>query len=503
MSSIEDIIKRILALRPNLTREAVERLIDEERAKAAGLLTQEAAAHLVASNLGLDGAGERIEAKVKIGDLTTGLNDVSITARVIFVSPPYTFTRQDGREGKVLNMLLGDSTGTVTAVFWDDKADQVLASKVTPGKIIRILHGYSRERRGEIQINLGNRGQVYLEPLDAIEEEFPKVESFYKTPSEIFNPGTVNLIGVIVDKFPVSTFNRQDGSEGRVTRVTLEEGGGRINLVLWDEKVDEINELELGTKIRVTGGNARERQDRSLEIHTRYGTIIDILEIGVAPVQPIPKWTKIGNLRTGMSSVNVAGRIVNIGNIREFNRRDGGIGKVVSVLLEDETGTVRLSLWDDDVNLADEMSPGTVVAIENGYTRLSLGDVGLNVGQSGRLQINPESIDIVEPDIEDKIVPLTELREGQTNIHVRGTILEPPEVREVETARGAATVASFRIDDGTGEARVSVWRELVGEVENLSGGTTIRIENCNVREPFDGLMQISSGMFTRIIIEQK
>ncbi len=63
MSSMEEIIKRILALRPNLTKEAVEKLIDEERAKAAGLLTEEAAAHLVASNLGLDGAGERIEAK--------------------------------------------------------------------------------------------------------------------------------------------------------------------------------------------------------------------------------------------------------------------------------------------------------------------------------------------------------------------------------------------------------------------------------------------------------
>ena len=59
-------------MRPNLTREAVERLIDEERAKAAGLLTEEAATHLVASNLGLDGAGERIEAlKGRLAELET------------------------------------------------------------------------------------------------------------------------------------------------------------------------------------------------------------------------------------------------------------------------------------------------------------------------------------------------------------------------------------------------------------------------------------------------
>ncbi|MGD2142555.1 MAG: OB-fold nucleic acid binding domain-containing protein, partial [Candidatus Bathyarchaeota archaeon] len=332
MSTVDDIIKRILALRPNLTREAVERLIEEERAKAAGLLTEEAAAHLVASNLGLDNAGERIEAKLKIGDLTSGLNDVSLTGRVIHVFPAHTFTRRDGREGKVLRMLLGDSTGSVAVVFWDEKADQVAVSKISDGKIVRVLHGYTRERRGEIEINVGNRGQIYMEPLDAVESDFPRAESFYKTPAEVFRPGTVNLLGVVVDKFPVNTFTRQDGSEGRVCRVTLEEGGGRINLVAWDDKVDEIQEIEKGTKIRVVGGNARERQDRSLEVHTSYNTEIEVLELGVEPEEPVPHWTKLADLRTGMSSVNVAAQVAEIGEKREFTRRDGSTGRVVSVL---------------------------------------------------------------------------------------------------------------------------------------------------------------------------
>jgi catechol 2,3-dioxygenase-like lactoylglutathione lyase family enzyme len=56
---------------------------------------------------------------------------------------------------------------------------------------------------------------------------------------------------------------------------------------------------------------------------------------------------------------------------------------------------------------------------------------------------------------------------------------------------------------GTGEARVSVWRDLVSEAEKLSQGSLIRIENCNVRAPFEGLMQISSGMFTRIVVEEQ
>jgi hypothetical protein len=29
------------------------------------------------------------------------------------------------------------------------------------------------------------------------------------------------------------------------------------------------------------------------------------------------------------------------------------------------------------------------------------------------------------------------------------------------------------------------------------------IENCNVREPFDGLMQVTSGAFTKVVILKK
>lgn len=503
MSGLENVVKRILALKPNLTRDAVERLIDEERAKAAGLLTEEAAAHMVASNLGLDGAGERIEAKLRIGGLTSGLGDVSLTGRVLHVFPASAFTRLDGREGKVLRMLIGDSTGSATAVFWDERADQVVASKITPGKIVRILHGYTRERRGEVEINVGNRGQVYLEPLDAAAEEFPEVDALYKTPGDIRRPGTVNLVGVVVDGYPASTFRRGDGSEGRVVRLVLEEGGGRINLVVWDERVDEVKDVAMGTRIRIAGGNAKARGEGSFEVHVNRGTSLEVLEEGVRPLEPVSRWTKLADLKTGMFSVNVVARVAQIGEKREFARRDSSVGRVASVLLEDETGTARLSLWDDDVDLIEDLKVGSLLAVENGYTRMSLGAVGLNAGRNGHITLNPSDASVEAIRIEDKLVEIQALREGQTNVFIRGRVLDEPEVREVETARGPATVASFRIDDGTGEVRVSVWRDLVKQVEGLAPGALVRIENCQVRPPFNGLLQVSSGMFTRIVVEKK
>ena len=286
MSSTDDVIKRILAIKPTLTREVIEILIQEEKVKAAGLLTDEAAAHLVASNLGINGAGERIEVKLKIGGLTSGLNDVSLSARVIQVFESRNFTRADGRQGKVLRMLIGDSTGMVAAVFWDDKADHVVASKIQRGKIIRILHAYSRERQngGEIEVNVGGRGQVYMEPLDAVDADFPAVDSFFKLPGEVQTAGSVNVTGVVVDRSPVNTFVKKDGSgEGKVNRLSIQEEGRRIPLVVWEDKVDELAGIQIGTRIRVIGASSRVRTGGGFEIHLSRGSIVEVLEEGSSP----------------------------------------------------------------------------------------------------------------------------------------------------------------------------------------------------------------------------
>jgi ssDNA-binding replication factor A large subunit len=501
--SKEDIIKRILVLRPNLTREAVNELIDQERVKAAGLLTEEAAAHLVANNLGINGAGERIDARLKISDLTAGLSDVNLTGRVIHIFPSRTFDRDNNRKGKVLRLLLGDKTGSVAVVFWDDKADHIEASKLKPGKIVRILHGYTRERRGNVEINIGNRGQLFMEPLDAIEEDYPGLGSYFLTPSDVYSEGSINIQGVVMDSFPISTFVRQDSSEGKVSRLVLEEGGARINLVLWDDKVDDYGETPKGTRIHVIGGNVRTSNMGNPEVHVGWDTAIKVIKKDDKPIEPVPYWTKIGDLSRNMGGVNVVALATQLGEEREFVRQDGSEGKVVSVLLEDETGTIRLSLWDDDADKANKITEGTLIVVENGYTRAGYGGIDLNVGRNGRVHIDPEDFEMDIPEIERKIIEIIDLREGQRNVTLRGQLLDDPIQRDIDTSRGPATVTNFRIDDGTGEARVSLWREHAETAMDLTAGAEIKLMYMNVREPFDGLIQVSSGAFTKIVVERE
>lgn len=93
-------------------------------------------------------------------------------------------------------------------------------------------------------------------------------------------------------------------------------------------------------------------------------------ELGVNVLESINRHVKIANVVPGMSSVNVTARVVHVSEPRTFKKKDKE-GRVVNVQLADETGAVRMSLWDDQVSLVQEgvLKEGMTIDVVNGYTK--------------------------------------------------------------------------------------------------------------------------------------
>jgi len=91
---------------------------------------------------------------------------------------------------------------------------------------------------------------------------------------------------------------------------------------------------------------------------------------------------KISELKDGMRKVDVEGIISEIPEPRTVTLRTGQQARVADCTLQDASGTVKLSLWDDDI---DKVQVGSRVKIENGYTNSFRGELRLNVGRYGRL----------------------------------------------------------------------------------------------------------------------
>lgn len=93
---------------------------------------------------------------------------------------------------------------------------------------------------------------------------------------------------------------------------------------------------------------------------------------------------KISDLRDGMRKIDVEGEITEISEPRTVNLRMGGEARVADAVLNDETGSIKVSLWDDQI---DMVKVGAKIKIENGYTNSFRGEVRVNVGRYGTLEV--------------------------------------------------------------------------------------------------------------------
>jgi replication factor A1 len=89
----------------------------------------------------------------------------------------------------------------------------------------------------------------------------------------------------------------------------------------------------------------------------------------------------ISELRAGQGNVNVQGTITEVGEIRTFNKFGREL-KVANAILKDDSGTIKLTLWNDE---ADKHKEGDEIQIENGYVNEFQGEPQLTAGKFGKI----------------------------------------------------------------------------------------------------------------------
>jgi replication factor A1 len=90
----------------------------------------------------------------------------------------------------------------------------------------------------------------------------------------------------------------------------------------------------------------------------------------------------IRDLRTGMNHVNLRAKVLEIPKPKLVVTRLGNHASVVNVLIADETGTIRLCLWNEQIN---SISNGDTIQIENARASTFRGERQLSIGKSGTL----------------------------------------------------------------------------------------------------------------------
>lgn len=106
--------------------------------------------------------------------------------------------------------------------------------------------------------------------------------------------------------------------------------------------------------------------------------------------------TTVKELTAGQGNVNVEGTISEIGETKSFNKFGRQL-MVADAILKDDSGAIKLTLWNDDVR---KYKTGDKIKITNGYVGEFQGEKQLTAGKFGKIEKIGEGE--VEEGVEEK-----------------------------------------------------------------------------------------------------
>ncbi|MGB9748376.1 MAG: OB-fold nucleic acid binding domain-containing protein [Candidatus Woesearchaeota archaeon] len=213
-------------------------------------------------------------------------------------------------------------------------------------------------------------------------------------------------------------------------------------------------------------------------------------ELGVPLFNNFSGKLKIKNILSGMRDVETVGIVKQNFGVKPFTTQNRE-GKLASLIIADETGAIRVVLWNEIAEQASKIKIGDIVKIKAGYVRDNNNSKEIHLNERSKLIINPPDEKVDEARYELKRKTISELSENDRDVELRATIVqvfEPkfysvcPECGKKLVVSEAgmvceqhgkvkaqeAYVINLLIDDGTGIIRMVCFKEQVLKLLNKS-----------------------------------
>src|SRR3989338_1667093 len=97
--------------------------------------------------------------------------------------------------------------------------------------------------------------------------------------------------------------------------------------------------------------------------------IANELNVKLFDIMSASKSLKVNQVQAGLNSVNLLAKILNINEIKTF-QKESRQGRIGSLFVGDETGTIRIVIWDETlISLIKDMKQGDIIKINNAYSK--------------------------------------------------------------------------------------------------------------------------------------
>jgi len=445
MLSYEELVKKVLEKRPELTREELEKIV-EKMTSGSSLLTREGALLLLLSEAGGD---EEAEPKsyelLKIRNLTSGLGGVRVAGRVLSIS-----IQKLPNGHRMARIKLGDETGKVHAVLWEDAVEQVIRENPSVGDLIRISGGYVREgraRRG-LEIHLSRQGRV--EKISGEEHpEIPNLISFFPKVSEAVrgDKELIDFMAVVLNVVEAKTVRKEDKTLKLVEAIVADEEDAYLAKV-WMEDEGYAEAVKENSIILVS--DARLRRDE----------IIISSSSQIHAVNPEENRELIAFREKTLENIVMEKLMLSVVDVFDDGR----------VIAYDGREVVRIKTGDalargDCIELAEAIKVKRLDRRHAYYRELR------KISREKCL----ENIKPPEP------LSLSSLRDGMRDVIVRGVITGKSPLAVSITRFGERQVIQFWLKEGEETIPCITWGAKAAELDKIPNGKYVEIRWVNTR----------------------
>jgi len=374
---------------------------------------------------------------LKIAELQE-MKDVTLIGIVTKIQDTISFERADGSSGFVRSIEIADDTGSIRVTLWGD--DTKL--EVNKGDIIKLVGGnveFDEYTSSGYRVNTNWNTHIIINPdedsnLIEVLKEYQnqlgpiKIEAVHEIEDD---SEEVDILGRIISLYDPREFQRDDGTMGLVRSGDFADETGLIRLSFWDEKAN--TNLQPGLPFQIE--NARTKMGL-YNVELNIGKTARIIPLDEKDVGNLPSLEeledmiyvnkKIGDLEEDDRNIKVIARIIDLQDPTEFQRQDGTSGVVRGMEIGDDTGSIRVSLWDDKTDIIYEIGDG--IKIENPRVTFRNDNFELSIGNNTKI-LNATEDDLKElPSFEEleeilyKSKSIDELEDNDRNLKVSGTL---------------------------------------------------------------------------------
>ncbi|MFH0868337.1 MAG: DUF2240 family protein [Candidatus Woesearchaeota archaeon] len=212
-------------------------------------------------------------------------------------------------------------------------------------------------------------------------------------------------------------------------------------------------------------------------------------ELGIKLFDAFTGKLQIKNILAGLRNVETVGKVTQVYELREFTTNDRQ-GKVASLVMGDETGTIRVVMWGDQADNIKNITRDMTIKIAGAYVKDNNGNIELHLNDRSKLILNPEGESVKEvKQYSAERKAINELTENDNAAEILGTIVQifdprffevcPECGKRVKSAEGAfvcpahnnvepdfSYVLNLIVDDGTETIRTVFFRDTMEKVTN-------------------------------------